>query len=374
MDNQTTAPAPTPAAPVAPSLQSLVQPVAAVPAAPADVAPAVPESAGGVSAVLQSRGFEIPEGLNEQQVMDTLVQQIDDANSIRDNFEPHREDFNSWRESQQAAESAPAVEASPPAVPGAATTPPPLSAGAAAQQLSEHAQILAKNGLVYQTEEGWKAKSPNFQSFADEHNQVHAHRQAIALSFMDDPTGFIQNQMKGLEAPDNSDVSALRQELDQVKQHLYAEYQAANESKVDTWIDKHSDHLFENGNREQFTPYAQKYNAIAGRLSRMAKNSGQSISRAQLHDQTLSMLDASGLSLDAVANPQQPIVAQAQQQQASQPTFMQQAAVTPQRATVNRLTEHPAQQPSGVHVPTGKNGRPSLAALINSQASNGSPN
>ena len=95
------------------------------------------------------------------------------------------------------------------------------------------------------------------------------------------------------------------------------------------------------------------------------------MSRSQLHQQTLQMLESTGITPEAV--PPQPVAAQPhhvpqpQQQQQQQQTFMQSAAQATPQQPVNRLIEHPAMQPNGTAAPTSKFGRPSLAALIEQQ-------
>ena len=365
----------------APSLNSLVGSVpqqeapspAPVTAPSPDIVPQSPDAGGGLATELRSRGFDVPENMTQQQVIDTLAAQIDEANLIRD--ERQQQPAGVQAEQQPAALSphadpAAALHNNAPAAPAASQQPTDLSQPV---ELSQDARILAQQGLVYQNEDGsWASKNPAFQSFADEHNRLGAWRQAVAMRFMDNPDSFIQERLQTAQLPQNQDVQALQEQVQALTDRLNAGQKATEKAKLSSWVDEHSQSLFVNGDRNQLTPYAQRYNAIAKQIDGVTKQAGQRMSRSQLHQQTLQMLESTGITPEAV--PPQPVAAQPhhvpqpqQQQQHQQQTFMQSAAQATPQQPVNRLIEHPAMQPNGTAPPTSKFGRPSLAALIEQQ-------
>jgi hypothetical protein len=327
-----------------------------------------PPNAGGGNLALQlrERGFDVPDDMDQQQVLDTLAVQIDEANRVRDEYQAGLQ--------QQ--------EVKPPLAVGGHTDPAAAQNNPQQQQpqipdlsqpveLSQDARILAQQGLVYQNEDGsWASKNSAFQSFADEHNRLGAWRQAVAMRFMDNPDSFISERLQNAQLPQSQDVQQLQEQVQALTDRLNAEQQATEKAQVTSWVDEHSQALFVNGDRNQLTPYAQRYNAIAKQIDGVARNAGTKMSRSQLHQQTLQMLDTSGIAIDAQNAQQQPIQqqpVQQVQQPIQQQTFLQGAAQAAPRNPVNRLVEHPATQPNGTAAPLSKMGRPSLAALIEQQ-------
>lgn len=355
---------PTPVNAETPTDTSLQQPGAAVSSPPS--VPPTPD--GGLAAQLRERGFDVPNDMSQQQVLDTIAAQIDEANQIRDANSANQTESGKL---QTNVDPASALHNNTPAAPAPSQQPTPdLSQPV---ELSQDARILAQQGLVYQTDDGsWASKNPAFQSFADEHNRLGAWRQAVAMRFMDNPDSFISERLQTAQIPQSQDVQQLQEQVKALTDRLNAEQHATEKAQVSSWVDEHSQQLFINGDRKQLTPYAQRYNAIAKQIDGVSKQAGHQMSRSQLHQKTLQMLEGIGVTPEPVP-PQQPqqqqqVIPQPQQQPPQQPqTFLQGAAQAAPRNTVNRLVEHPATQPNGVATTLSRNGFPSLAALVEQQ-------
>jgi len=319
--------------------------------------------------------------MTDEQALDVLARQIDEANAIRDE-----------RANPQPAPGMqsvnPPIEVTTPAhIPATPATPE----NAGPPKVSADAERMVQAGLLVRGEGGmWTSQNPALQSFADEYNRFEAYSQATARRLVTDFDGFFQERADQLGVATTDTVKEMQSQIEALQQQLAQSQQEQGQSRVDQWAQENSSHLFVNGDQSQLTPFAEKYNAFAQQIDAMAKQMGQTLDTAQIHDRTVEMLTAAGFTPEQLTQPQpqvapaqqpipqpQPAVAQQPYQQPAyvppQPqTFMQQAAQTAPRLQHNRLTEHPAQQPNGIpHLQTGKGGKPKLSSLIAAQQQNG---
>jgi hypothetical protein len=359
----------TPALPAGPPLPMVTDFSPQQPSAPTQVPSPIVDG-------LRQRNFEIPDGMTDEQALEALADQIDEANDIRNS---------------QTAPAAPGMQPAPAKVPTPAAVP---SAGS--PKPSADAERMVQAGLLSRGADGhWVSTNPALQSFAQEYNDFEAYSQATARQMVTDFDGFFQSRTEQLGVATVDTVTEMQKQIKALQSTLAESSRQQGKSRVDQWAEEHSPALFVNGDENRLTPYAQKYNAFAEQIDSMALQMGQTLDTVQIHDRTIEMLAAAGLNPDQ--SPQQPAqvagpaqqqnpyaqpqqaaqVQQPYQQPAYQPpappaTFMQQAAQTQPRLQHNRLTEHPAQQPNGIpHLPTGKGGKPKLGAIISGQQQNG---
>jgi hypothetical protein len=312
----------------------------------------------------KQRGFDVPAGMDEVSFLDTISQQIDDANQIRDDFQK--------RQAQQPAQ--PSLENALPAQPAPVASAQLPSPDAGSFTLSATALSLQQQGLLKKGEGGiWTADDPGLKSYADEANQLEVSLQNRARQLVTDPNQVLAPHMQKVASEITTPLEA---RLKQLEDQLATERQQAGDAEVDGWLKQNEQQLFFNGDRNQLAPYGQQYNSFAAQVDGMAKQYGKNLSRGDLHNQTLQMMQAAGVTqqiqpaapVQPEPQPQVPMQLQYAQQQQPQQSFMQQAATTTPQINGNRLTEYPSQQPTGSpQLPTGKGGRPSLAGIIAQQ-------
>lgn len=320
------------------------------------VAPATTTAAEDVViSEFRSLGYMIPDGMSRKEFLDTVASQIDDANRIREEFEPHQTQFAEWVAQQKKTADPQASQNALPAPP--ATVNPASSSvpAAGSPTISETTRQLQAQGLLSQGENGfWKTTDPGLQAYAEEANRVVAHHRAIVKQLADNPDQFITTRA---QSAFEQFVDPIQKRIEQLESQLAAERQQASDSQVDSWIQQNKEQLFVGGDQSQPTSYAQSYNSFAAIAESNAQSMGQSLSRAQLHEQTLRMLNAAGVSSQVQPTaPQQPAPQPAPQPQMS---FMQQAAVAPVNGT-NRLSQYQAALPANQ-----PNGRPQLGRVVN---------
>lgn len=332
--------------------------------------------------------------MSEDQFLDTIAEQIDNANKILDQTrnqqsrpapQPNQQQPASQYSGQPAQpaspynsapnsvrpESAPSLpsnnENALPAQPAAGD---PSQAAGAPPKLSETAQFLAQHGQIYQDESGtWKARTSDFQKQADEYNAVAAHRRLQALRLIDDPDEFlspiVDSRTKSLFDKLQEKIDALEGQLSSRAQQ---EQMTALEQKFENWIAEREARLFQNGDRSALTPEGEKFNAIAQRLEAKAVAKGETPDPAKIRMEAIEELEWMESLGGTTPAPETPAAPQAPAP--PKQSFLQQAANAPPRNPHNRLTEiHPAQQPSvEPHIPLGPGKVPSLRALIESQS------
>lgn len=380
--SQPAPPSTQPQAPTQPAQQTPTQPTQSQatttqPAAAStsnSVTPAA-QSATSTSFVssLRAKGFDVPEGLDDSAALDLVVQQIDEANRIADQIAAGKAPGMDSRPApgQPTQPAKPAQQPTPqanqnnenalPAQPAVDDSASPGSAAGDPPKLSEEARLFAANGLLKRGPNGWVADNPAFQALADEHTRLDAYRQERAYKLLDNTDEFISPYVqKMLDAR----TKPLQEQVEKLVAQLESQANLTRESEVDQWIEQNANALFVDGDRDQLSPYAQQFNAAASEIDSMAREFGQELSKAELHNRTLRQLAKLGIAPEAGQQSQPTQASQAQLEQ-RQP-FLQMAANTPQQNGHNRLTEYTAAtQPTGTpHLPTGPGGVPSLARLI----------
>ena len=365
----------------APSSQATPQPGQSAPPPAADgsqPAPAPTESQ--IIAAFQKRGFERPEGMSEDQFLDTIAQQIDHANRILDQQKAQQpsapsnysgqptKPANPYNSAPNSARPEPAAQPTEHALPAQPAAGETSQAAGAPPKLSETAQFLAQHGQIYQNESGkWIPRESDFQKHADEYNAITAHRRLQALRLIDDPDEFLSPIV---ESRTKSYIDKMQEKLDALEAQLSTraqqEQMTALEQKIESWISQREAQLFEGGDRNSLSPVGQKFNAIAQKLEAKAAARGETPDPAQIRLDTIELMEEMGIA------PQEPAVEPAAPQAPTPPrqSFLQQAANAPPRNPNNRLTEiHPAQQSSAPPpIPLGPGRVASLRALIESQS------
>lgn len=332
--------------------------------------------------------------MTEDQFLDTIAEQIDNANKILDQArnqqsrpapQPNQQQPSSQYSGQPVRPASPYNSAPNSVRPESASSLPannenalpaqpaagdPSQAAGAPPKLSETAQFLAQHGQIYQDENGtWKARTSDFQKQADEYNAVAAHRRLQALRLIDDPDEFLSPIV---ESRTKAYIDKLQEKLDalegQLSSRAQQEQMTALEQKFENWIAQHEARLFQNGDRSALTPEGEKFNAIAQRLEAKAVAKGETPDPAKIRMEAIEELEWMESLGGTASAPKTPVASQATAP--PKQSFLQQAANAPPRNPHNRLTEiHPAQQPSvEPHIPLGPGKVPSLRALIESQS------
>lgn len=330
--------------------------------------------------------------MTEDQFLDTIAEQIDNANKILDQARSQQSRPSPQQNSQQSSSQYSGQYSGQPSQPASPYNSAPNSvrpepapsnsenalpaqpaagddsrAAGNPPKLSETAQFLAQHGQIFQDENGtWRARSSDFQKQADEYNAVAAHRRLQALRLIDDPDEFLSPIV---ESRTKAYIEKLEEKLQSLESQLSSraqqEQMTALEQKFESWIAERESRLFQNGDRSSLTPEGEKFNKIAQRLEAKAVAKGETPDPAKIRMEAIEELEWME-SLGGTAPQEQAPKSPAPPKQ----SFLQQAANAPPRNPHNRLTEiHPAQQPSAEpRIPLGPGKVPSLRALIESQS------
>lgn len=319
------------------------------------------QSAISFVAELRSRGFDVPEGLDDSAALDLVTQQIDEANRLAEQYSASApgmtpktpsgrpDPLSAPENNENALPAQPAVGDPASTSASGAGTPP---------KLSEEARLFAANGLLKRGENGWVAENPAFQGLADEHTRLDAYRQERAHKLLDNTDEFISPYVTKLL---EDRTKPLQEQVERLVAQIESRENLTRESEIEQWVDSNADALFVNGDRNQLTPYAQQFNTFASQLEQISEEFGQKLSRADLHNRTLKMMQKAGIQPAAP-----PPASAPERPEEPRQSFLQAASTSPPFSEKNRLTEYTAAtQPTGTpHLPMGPGGTPSLARLI----------
>lgn len=299
-------------------------------------------------ALLSARGFDVPEVYStDDAIADAIAAELDRASALEKSEDYQR--FLAWQ-AEQAKAAATAQTTKPPE--------PPVTQGPSESAILN---AVTKGYVSFDAaSKKWAPQHPSFAAHADSMNQRDEQQRQIAAEFASDPHGYIQRQIQeGVKAALESLKPTSQQPVDEIKQVLDGLKQQqiqAQQSQIDAWAMQNASKLYDaSGNPTGMHAF---YNQIYQDLTKQDPTFDQR--PLERHNEVLRRLQVAEQAFRPALPPApaQPAV--------PKPSFLDSAA---RRNGTNRLSEYvgPAKNSTGVQVPKGKLGMPTLAGVIEQQ-------
>ena len=321
---------------------------------PANQTPPVQKPAG-IRGVLVESGYDIPENMTDDEVLSSVVDNLNKSFEIQGDrefqeYRKNREEFLKFSQAQQAQQPAQTPQ------PQTTQQQAPVPAIPAEQLL--HAVTV---GAITRGADGkWAAQNPAYSSYAQAMTEKEEKTAQVRVSMAANPEEFVQRAIAdALEKQSQKFAELQKPILEQLEQaRVHQEKQVVN-----GWVQENKSKLFTADG--QLTPYGKLYQKLESDI----EEQNPAIGLAERHQRVLqyvSLLDQQAVQPAPAPTP----AAVPNQPAAPQQTFMQK--VGQNRNGTNRLSEYegPASNAVTPQIPLGKSGLPDLEKIIAKQNQN----